>query len=166
MNCAPVTLTGGGGAAARRHRRRGTAFSARPGIFIANVGAAGGGCKTQESFDVVYPEPGPDVVNDSQKPKQPDCGVTQNAGSGSGSGSTPPSSGGAGGGAGSGSQSGASNSARYVNKIMSYFTLSFLASFFWGGGQKEDENIRPFHLSGVFILTHSSVPLPPLVSPQ
>lgn len=86
MNCAAVTLTGGGGSAKRKNRRA-AAFASRPGIYIANVGAAGGGCTTKESTDVVYPSPGPDVVDQSQKPETPDCGVTQKLSAGSGTGS-------------------------------------------------------------------------------
>lgn len=78
MNCAAVTLTtAGGGSGGVKKMARATAYASRPGLFIANVGAAGGGCTTEEMFDVVYPEPGPDVVNDSSKPKVPTCGVTQ-----------------------------------------------------------------------------------------
>lgn len=106
MNCAAVTITGSS-AARRKNRRAATAFAARPGIYIANVGAAGDGCTTKESFDVVYPVPGPDVVDDSQKPQTPDCGVTQKVVAGSGS------SGGSDSGSGSGSASGFST--RCVN---------------------------------------------------
>lgn len=110
MNCASVTLTtgGSGGGAGLKKIARAAAYASRPGIFIANVGAAGGGCTTQESFDVLYPAPGPDVTNTSTKPKAPTCGVTQQVGTGGGS--APPSSGagtgaaaGAGAGAGGGS---------------------------------------------------------------
>ncbi|KAJ4403633.1 hypothetical protein N0V82_010627, partial [Gnomoniopsis sp. IMI 355080] len=77
MNCASVTLTSSSGGAEVKKMARAAAYASRPGIFIANVGSAGDGCKTEESFDVVYPRPGPDVVNDSSKPKAPTCGVTQ-----------------------------------------------------------------------------------------
>lgn len=86
MNCAAVTLTAASGddssSGGVKKMARAAAYASRPGIFIANVGAAGGGCTTEEMFDVVYPEPGPDVVNDSTKPKAPTCGVTQQVSSG------------------------------------------------------------------------------------
>lgn len=85
---------------------RAAAYASRPGIYIANVGAAGGGCTTEEMFDVVYPEPGPDVVNDSLKPKAPTCGVTQQVGESESSAPSSPSTGGDDGGI-FGSESGA-----------------------------------------------------------
>lgn len=97
MNCAAVTLTtvGGGSSSGgvQKKMARAAAYASRPGIFIANVGAAGGGCTTEETFDVEYPEPGPDVVNESSKSKAPSCGITQQVG-GVGGSSAPPSSGG------------------------------------------------------------------------
>lgn len=109
MNCAAVTLTDGGSGAKRdggeggmREVKRAAAFATRPGIFIANVGAAGGGCTTTEGSDVLYPEPGPDVTDAGSKAKAPSCGVTQQVGSG---GET--SSGGSGSGSGSGNGAGA-----------------------------------------------------------
>ncbi|CAN8104123.1 unnamed protein product [Discula destructiva] len=109
MNCAAVTLITGdaGVTGGMRKMARAAAYAARPGIFIANVGPAGGGCTTQEDFDVEYPEPGPDVTNDSSKAKTPSCGVTQQVGSGAGS--APPVSGG--GGSGSGYGGGGNSSA-------------------------------------------------------
>lgn len=62
MNCATVTIGGssskravGGGAV-----KRGVAFSARPDLLQANLG---NGCTTVEGKEVVYPNPGPDVVD-------------------------------------------------------------------------------------------------------
>lgn len=81
MNCASVTITGGG---AKKRDDAAVAFAARPGIYVANVGPAGDGCSTAESFDVVYPDPGPNVLDQSQKPKTPTCGLTQKVGSGGG----------------------------------------------------------------------------------
>lgn len=107
MNCAAVTLTGGSGGV--KKMARAAAYASRPGIFVANVGAAGGGCTTEETFDVVYPAPGPDVVNTSTKPKAPTCGVTQQVESGGGS--APPS---AGDGGSGGSGAASSSSARCV----------------------------------------------------
>ncbi|KUI73663.1 hypothetical protein VM1G_09575 [Cytospora mali] len=67
MNCAAVKLTGGGG------KNNGVAFSALPKLFVANVG---NGCSVAEGGDVVYPDPGVDVVEQSTNPLTPsgDCG--------------------------------------------------------------------------------------------
>lgn len=113
MNCAAVTLTGGSGAKRSPESKRATAFSSRPGIYIANVGPAGDGCTTTgtDNKDIIYPEAGPDVQDTSTNSVAVPCGVTQGqgavtggSGSGSGSGS------GAGGSGGSGSGSGAAPS--------------------------------------------------------
>lgn len=84
MNCAAVTLTGG---SAKREAtdKRAAAFSSRPQIFVANIG---NGCTVAEGGDVNYPNPGPDVVNNSDNPEAPSgsCGSTGSS-SGSGSGS-------------------------------------------------------------------------------
>ncbi|CZR52255.1 related to spore coat protein SP96 precursor [Phialocephala subalpina] len=53
MNCASITIAAGSGPAPK------VAFSARPDLFVANVG---NGCTTAETFDVLIPNPGPDVV--------------------------------------------------------------------------------------------------------
>jgi hypothetical protein len=86
MNCAPVTIAGN-----NKRDVAGAAFSTRPQIFVANVG---NGCKTDENFDVEYPQPGPNVIQASGAPlKAPEgsCGASAapagNPGSGSGSGS-------------------------------------------------------------------------------
>ncbi|KAI1023433.1 hypothetical protein LB503_000418 [Fusarium chuoi] len=76
MNCAAVTIGGGSG-------KRADAMSNRPEMFVANVG---NGCTTEESSDLEFPDPGPDVSNDSQKTAGPK-GTCGKAGSGSGSGS-------------------------------------------------------------------------------
>ncbi|KAM0237984.1 hypothetical protein ACHAPO_003860 [Fusarium lateritium] len=89
MNCAAVTIKGGS--------KRASAMSNRPAMFVANVG---NGCTTEESSDLEFPEPGPDVSNDSQKTAGPQ-GSCAKAGSGGGSGS----------GSGSGSGDGAAPSA-------------------------------------------------------
>lgn len=86
MNCAAVTLTAGANKRRSRfHHRRAAAYSTRPGIFIANVGSAGGGCTTKEGVDLQFPQAGPDVVSTGSKLGAPTCGVTQKTGSGSGS---------------------------------------------------------------------------------
>ncbi|GKT99665.1 spore coat protein sp96 precursor [Fusarium langsethiae] len=74
MNCAAVTIKGGS--------KRASAMSNRPAMFVANVG---NGCTTEESSDLEFPDPGPDVSNDSQKTAGP-VGTCAKAGSGSGSG--------------------------------------------------------------------------------
>ncbi|KAL1406663.1 hypothetical protein Q8F55_008369 [Vanrija albida] len=81
MNCAAVTITGAGGHRKRRIGegaepvskrdpvygngevvKRGTPFSARPANFIANVG---NGCSTLQNTDLRFPNPGPDVLINS-----------------------------------------------------------------------------------------------------
>ncbi|RGP79700.1 spore coat sp96 precursor [Fusarium longipes] len=75
MNCAAVTIKGGS--------KRASTMSNRPEMFVANVG---NGCTTEESSDLEFPNPGPDVSNDSQKTAGPK-GSCAKAGSGGGSGS-------------------------------------------------------------------------------
>jgi uncharacterized membrane protein YgcG len=99
MNCAVVGIQGGEGGGSEQ-----VAFADRPGLFKANVG---NGCRTVDSADVKFPDPGPDV--DSQgnaKPPTGNCGAdsSSDGGSGAGSGS------GSGSGAGSGSEGGSGGS--------------------------------------------------------
>ncbi|TVY71543.1 hypothetical protein LSUE1_G009359 [Lachnellula suecica] len=54
MNCASVTI-----AAGSKRDAPTVAFSARPGIFVANLA---NGCTTVEGKDVNFPDPGPDVT--------------------------------------------------------------------------------------------------------
>lgn len=63
MNCASVTITGGGGAA-----KRGASWGSRPSNFIANVG---NGCSTTEGKDLNIPNPGPEVVVNSNNVAPP-----------------------------------------------------------------------------------------------
>lgn len=81
QNCAAITIGGGG---ARKKRSSGTAFSARPGPFLANIG---NGCTTVEGGDTIIPNPGPDVTNTSNNliAAVGNCGV-----SGGGSGPSTP----------------------------------------------------------------------------
>ncbi|KAK3297284.1 uncharacterized protein B0H64DRAFT_457340 [Chaetomium fimeti] len=89
MNCAVVDIVGGGGGAG------GVAFASRPGLFTANIG---NGCRTVDSADVKFPDPGPDVdAGAGATAPTGSCGST-----GAGGGSTP----GSGSGAGSGSAQG------------------------------------------------------------
>ena len=53
MNCAVVDIVAAGG-----QGRVKMAFANRPGLFRANIG---NGCRTVESVDVRFPDPGPDV---------------------------------------------------------------------------------------------------------
>ncbi|TVY57472.1 hypothetical protein LCER1_G001603 [Lachnellula cervina] len=57
MNCASVTI--GGGSKKRTISERDTAFSSRPGLFVANMA---NGCSTIEGKDISFPDPGPDVT--------------------------------------------------------------------------------------------------------
>ncbi|CAG7561485.1 unnamed protein product [Fusarium equiseti] len=75
MNCAAVTIKGGS--------KRASAMSNRPEMFVANVG---NGCTTEEASDLEFPNPGPDVSNESQKTAGPK-GSCAKAGSGGGAGS-------------------------------------------------------------------------------
>ena len=92
MNCAAVSIIGG---RAKREveERAVVAFSARPAIFVANLG---NGCTVPEGTDVKYPNPGPEVVTSGSKlgPPLGNCdapSISSNVGSssgGSGSGSS------------------------------------------------------------------------------
>ncbi|CZR61326.1 uncharacterized protein PAC_11222 [Phialocephala subalpina] len=55
QSCSPVTIVAGSGGTASPD----VPFSARPDIFVANLG---NGCSTTEMSDVRYPHPGPDVT--------------------------------------------------------------------------------------------------------
>ncbi|TVY32334.1 hypothetical protein LSUB1_G008669 [Lachnellula subtilissima] len=58
MNCASVTI----GAASKKRTisERDTAFSSRPGLFVANVDP--NGCHSVEGKDLAFPDPGPDLT--------------------------------------------------------------------------------------------------------
>ncbi|KAB5583619.1 hypothetical protein GE09DRAFT_1198374 [Coniochaeta sp. 2T2.1] len=103
-NCASVTIGGGGGAKRSAGdegvtKRAGTKFSDRPATFVANIG---NGCGTVPGMDVIFPDPGPDVVTAGSKLAAPTgtCQAPAAGGGGSGSGS-----------GGSGSGGGSSSSA-------------------------------------------------------
>ncbi|KAK7733085.1 hypothetical protein SLS53_008273 [Cytospora paraplurivora] len=70
MNCAAVTLTRGDSSSLRAAD---VSYSSRPSIFVANVA---NGCSVAEGGDVVYPDPGPDVIYQSTNPIEPEgnCG--------------------------------------------------------------------------------------------
>lgn len=84
MNCAHVTIGGGREARNAEVEAReevdvsarlppSDPFASRPAMFVANVG---NGCSTLEGSDVLFPNPGPDVVNESSKTANPvgSCG--------------------------------------------------------------------------------------------
>ncbi|KAL9620262.1 MAG: hypothetical protein Q9160_005161 [Pyrenula sp. 1 TL-2023] len=103
MNCAPATITGGG---SKRDMMRAPISAKRdanlPDMFIANL-ASINSCKTADSKDLKFPDPGQSVQNvtpDGQL--APPTGCSGGSSSGSGSGDS-----GAGAGSGSGSGSGA-----------------------------------------------------------
>jgi hypothetical protein len=103
MNCAVVDILGGRGGG-----REKIAFASRPGLFRANIG---NGCRTVDSADVKFPDPGPDV--DSKGGAKAPTGSCGGGGSGSGSGSGAGSGSGSGlgeGGGGSGGSGGSSGS--------------------------------------------------------
>ncbi|KAK4034235.1 hypothetical protein C8A01DRAFT_49336 [Parachaetomium inaequale] len=79
MNCAVVDIVGGHGG------REKVAFASRPGLFRANIG---NGCRTVDSADVKFPDPGPDVDSKgSAKAPSGTCGGGS-GGSGGSSGGT------------------------------------------------------------------------------
>lgn len=88
MNCAHVTISSAKSADTREigaeeeeegaqvEKRAPTdPFASRPNMFVANVG---NGCSTLETYDVVFPNPGPDVTYASSKTASPvgSCGTT------------------------------------------------------------------------------------------
>ncbi|EJT51965.1 hypothetical protein A1Q2_03172 [Trichosporon asahii var. asahii CBS 8904] len=70
MNCAHIKINGGSG---------GSGFSSRPTIFEANIG---NGCSTLEGSDVEFPNPGPDLINQSSKTAPPQGNCAAGPGSG------------------------------------------------------------------------------------
>ncbi|KAM3506902.1 hypothetical protein MY10362_002089 [Beauveria mimosiformis] len=71
MNCAHVTIQPRDGAAAAGEVGESSPadpFASRPAMFTANVN---NGCSTVETFDVLFPQPGPDVENISRKTSPP-----------------------------------------------------------------------------------------------
>ncbi|EPS39968.1 hypothetical protein H072_6402 [Dactylellina haptotyla CBS 200.50] len=55
MNCAPITIGGSGSSD--------DVFNALPDMFVANInGAPNNACTTKETFDIVFPNPGANVV--------------------------------------------------------------------------------------------------------
>ncbi|ATY63528.1 extracellular protein [Cordyceps militaris] len=66
MNCAVVTIAGG------RTRRDAAPLAGRPDMFVANVG---NGVCTYEGTDLEFPQPGPDVTRNTQRPHAPGRGT-------------------------------------------------------------------------------------------
>jgi hypothetical protein len=80
MNCAAVMISGSAkkrDASKRREAikasKRAEAFSALPQVFVANIG---NDCRTTEGTNVVFPNPGPNVINNGgpQAPPEGNCG--------------------------------------------------------------------------------------------
>ncbi|VUC22530.1 unnamed protein product [Clonostachys rosea] len=72
MNCAHVTI--GSNSSSASTPQVDASFSSRPAMFVANVG---NGCSTVETYDVEFPNPGPDVTrSDGAKTTAPSgsCG--------------------------------------------------------------------------------------------
>ncbi|KAL1887110.1 hypothetical protein Cpir12675_006689 [Ceratocystis pirilliformis] len=87
MNCAVVNIEGSSEAkAASVSSSAAASFSSRPQIMVANVG---NGCSTTEGSDVKFPNPGPDVTDDSTNTGNPvgSCSSDSSSGSDSDSGS-------------------------------------------------------------------------------
>ncbi|KAK3989595.1 hypothetical protein QBC44DRAFT_327226 [Cladorrhinum sp. PSN332] len=89
MNCAAVTITKGAAKRDEVVKRASLGFSSRPALFVANIGTTT--CRVAEGTDVVFPNPGPDVVNNggNQQPPSGDCGAS-GPGGGNGGGNTSP----------------------------------------------------------------------------
>jgi hypothetical protein len=73
MNCAVVDITAPSASSNEK-----TAFSSRPQIFQANIN---NGCATTENVDLVFPNPGVDVVTDTTVPGPPAGNCAAAAGS-------------------------------------------------------------------------------------
>ncbi|KXJ97419.1 hypothetical protein Micbo1qcDRAFT_156294 [Microdochium bolleyi] len=96
QNCAVVTIAGGSQKRSENLVSRDVAFSARPQIFVSNLG---GEFCTPENIDVVYPNPGPDVDRNTNSPgnakicasgAEVPAGGSGGGGSGGGSGGSAP----------------------------------------------------------------------------
>lgn len=89
MNCASVKI--GGASAKIRKAAPAVAFSARPDLFVANLG---NGCTTVEGKDVVFPNPGPDVTtktsSDNSGSFTGTCAAVKGVGGASGSSNAAP----------------------------------------------------------------------------
>lgn len=97
QNCAAVTIGGGASKRSVQKKRnnkpviqeRAAAYSARPQIFVANIG---NGCSVAEGAPVQYPNPGPDVAGTGAGAVPPvgNCGSSSGGGGGSGDGAPAP----------------------------------------------------------------------------
>ncbi|KAK4159466.1 hypothetical protein QBC43DRAFT_327126 [Cladorrhinum sp. PSN259] len=89
MNCAAVTISKGAKKRDEVEKRASAPFSSRPALFVANLATTT--CQVEETIDVVFPNPGPDVINNggNLKPPKGDCGAS-GPGGGNGGGNTSP----------------------------------------------------------------------------
>lgn len=85
QNCAVVSISGGSD---NTRRQNSVAFKDRPEMFIANIVD---GCSTAEGTDVLFPDPGPDVVMNTEgtPPEGSNCGAPVEGGEGGSGGGTP-----------------------------------------------------------------------------
>ncbi|KAK3308449.1 uncharacterized protein B0T15DRAFT_410891 [Chaetomium strumarium] len=84
MNCAVVDIVTGGGTRGGDRNGKGVPFSSRPELFKANIGK---GCRTVDSADVAFPDPGPDVHSTGKAvPPAGTCGAAGSSSSSSGAG--------------------------------------------------------------------------------
>ena len=84
QNCAVVSISGGsgGGSGGGKTRRQGSAsFNDLPDMFVANIID---GCSVAEGTDVLYPDPGPNVVKNTEgtPPEGSNCGAAAVGGGG------------------------------------------------------------------------------------
>ncbi|KAL2112994.1 hypothetical protein VUR80DRAFT_5754 [Thermomyces stellatus] len=111
QNCAVVSISGGQDSEGGKRRRQdgSVAFKDRPEMFVANIID---GCSTAEGTDVLFPDPGPDVLMNTEgtPPEGPNCGAPVQGGGGSSGGG---SGGGAGGDTGSGGGQGGGDDGQY-----------------------------------------------------
>jgi hypothetical protein len=150
MNCASITIGGGKKRDAIKAKTQGqankrdVAFSARPKMFVGNLPGKSNMC-VKEGNDVIYPEPGPDVDQNTSSGGAPvDCntGTPITGLGGSGSSGSSSAAGGGGGGAsaagGTGSSAGggagsspatAATTAAPKSSAASYVSLSISSSF-------------------------------------
>lgn len=82
MNCAAVTISKGAAKRDEVMKRAEVGFSSRPSVFIANLASIDPTCKTIEMADVVFPNPGPDVINNGGAQKAPLGNCAAGAGGG------------------------------------------------------------------------------------
>ncbi|KAK4228296.1 hypothetical protein QBC38DRAFT_158449 [Podospora fimiseda] len=89
MNCAAVTISKGAKKRNEPVKRASVGFSSRPALFVANLKTTT--CEVAEGTDVVFPNPGPDILTNggNQQPPSGNCGAS-GPGGGNGGGNTSP----------------------------------------------------------------------------